>query len=131
MSKLRFESNGAARLVHGVELLTCNEANDSEGMQWIAEAARLMDLGEERTEEAQFFGPAGHPWAVEIGEALATYQRLRDKGTDIADWLEAFKERTTYWCAHILSGTPPFPPKPRPRREDAAVLARRLPGHNE
>ncbi|MEM9282425.1 MAG: hypothetical protein AAGA96_11400 [Verrucomicrobiota bacterium] len=125
-------TESAARLVHGAELFAWNRANDrEEGARWIAEAARLLELGEERTEEAQFFGPAGHPWAVEIGEALATFQTLQDRGTDGAEWLEAFKERTSWWCAQILSGTAPFPPKPRPRREDAADLVRRLPGHHE
>ncbi|MEM9016502.1 MAG: hypothetical protein AAGC68_05775 [Verrucomicrobiota bacterium] len=125
-------TESAARLVHGAELLARSKINKrKEGAQWIAEATRLLELGEERTEEAQFFGPEGHPWAVEIGEALATFQSLLDRGASSADWLAAFQERTTYWCAHILSGTAPFPPKPRPRREDAVDLVRRLPDHNK
>jgi hypothetical protein len=44
---------------------------------------------------------------------------------------EALKSRTAYWCAQVLGGAAPFPPKPRPRLEDATALVRRLPGHND
>ena len=44
-------------------------------------------------------------------------------------WLKQFKSRTVYWCAQVLGGAPPFPPKPRARLEDPEVLISRLPGH--
>lgn len=78
------------------------------------------------TGDARIFGPGGHPWASEIGTALASYRSLRDSGTDATDWLEAFKLRTVYWYAQVLGGAAPFPPKPRPRLEDAAALVQRL-----
>ncbi|MEM9704385.1 MAG: hypothetical protein AAF907_18230, partial [Planctomycetota bacterium] len=77
------------------------------------------------------FDEEGHPWAVELQAALGSYRRLQQRGDDTADWLDAFKQRTAYWCAQALGGAAPFPPQPRPRREDAAELLRRLPGHNE
>ena len=83
------------------------------------------------TGDARIFGPGGHPWASEIGAALASYRSRQDSDADAAEWLEAFKLRTTYWCAQVLGGAAPFPPKPRPRLEDAAALVRRLPGHND
>ncbi|MEM7698738.1 MAG: hypothetical protein AAF236_10075, partial [Verrucomicrobiota bacterium] len=45
-------TESAARLVHGAGLLALGGANVREGKQWIAESARLLELGEERTEEA-------------------------------------------------------------------------------
>ncbi len=124
-------SESAARLVHGAELAARNGAEDSDGARWISEAARLLERGAARADEAHIFGPGGHPWASEIGEALASYHSLQDSGTDTADWLEALKLRTAYWCAQVLGGAPPFPPKPRPRLEDAAALVGRLPRHND
>ncbi len=124
-------SESAARLVHGAELAARNGAEDSDGARWISEAARLLKRGVARADEGRIFGPGGHPWASEIDEALAAYHSLQDSGSDTADWLEALKLRTAYWCAQVLGGAPPFPPKPRPRLEDAAALVRRLPGHND
>ncbi|MEM9069280.1 MAG: hypothetical protein AAGE52_12275 [Myxococcota bacterium] len=113
-------SEAAARLVHGAEL----RARGENGDDWIAEAGRLVAKSVARSRE--MFGPEGHPWASEVGAALKTY---RQQPVDAA-WLEAFKLRTVYWCAQVLGGAAPFPPKPRPRHEDAAELVRRLPGHN-
>ncbi len=124
-------SESAARLVHGAELAARNGAEDSDGARWISEAARLLERGVARADEGRIFGPGGHPWASEIDEALAAYHSLQDSGSDTADWLEALKLRTAYWCAQVLGGAPPFPPKPRPRLEDAAALVGRLPRHND
>ncbi|BBM83368.1 hypothetical protein [Candidatus Uabimicrobium amorphum] len=124
-------SESAARLIHGAELAAQNSTEDSDGTQWIAEAARLLERGMTRTEEAGYFGAEGHPWASEIAAALVSYRNQQDRGTDTAEWLKAFKLRTTYWCAQVLGGAWPFPPKPRPRLEDTDVLAQCLPGHND
>lgn len=123
-------SESAARLVHGAQLEARNGAERGEGAQWIAEAERLLARGVARADESGAFGPGRHPWAFEIGAALASYRRLRSSGADVADWLAAFVLRTTYWCAQVLGGAAPFPPKPRPRLEDAAALLRRLPGYD-
>lgn len=124
-------AESAARLVHGAELAAGNEAKPRDAARWIAEAARLLERSATRAEEAGVFGPEGHPWASEIGAALASYRSLQDSGTDAADWLEALESRTIYWCAQALGGAAPFPPRSRPRLEDADVLVRRLPGHND
>ncbi len=122
-------SEAAARLVHGAVLATRNRA-DNNAAQWIAEAAWLLERAEERAEESGVFGPEGHPWASEIDAAIASYSP-GDSRADATEWLEALKQRTTYWCAQVLGGAPPFPPQPRPRLEDAAALVQRLPGHND
>lgn len=119
-------SEAAARLVHGTRLA----ASDGDGAAWVAEAARLLERSVARTDQSGDFGPEGHPWAAEIGAALASYRRL-ENSAGAAEWLEAFELRTVYWCAQVLGGAAPFPPRPRPRLEDAAALVRRLPGHNE
>ncbi|MGF1469570.1 MAG: hypothetical protein ACFCGT_25900 [Sandaracinaceae bacterium] len=124
-------AESAARLVHGAELAARHGAQGGDGARWIAEAERLLERGVTRADEARIFGPEGHPWASEIGAALASYRSLRDSGTDVADWLDALKLRTAFWCAQVLGGAPPFPPKPRPRLDDAAALMQRLPGHND
>ena len=119
-------TESAARLVHGAELAAEGGGSASEGERWIAEAERLLEQGKARANEARIFGPGGHPWASEIDDALVSYRSLQDSGTETADWLEAIKSRTAYWCAQVLGGAPPFPPRPRPRREDAADLVQRL-----
>ena len=119
-------SDSAARLVHGASLIDSNANARRNGESFMAEAERLLKRGVARTAEARCFGPEGYPWASEIGEALASYRRLNDSCTDLSDWLKAFKSRTTYWCAQVLGGAPPFPPTVKPRREDAAVLTQRL-----
>ncbi|MEM6989539.1 MAG: hypothetical protein AAF721_03550 [Myxococcota bacterium] len=124
-------SEAAARLVHGAQLAARNGAEDDDGKRWIAEVARLLKKGAARAHEGQVFGPEGHPWASDIEAALAAYRGLQGNGTDAVDWLEAFKLRTASWCAQVLGGAAPFPPKPSPRREDAAALVRRLPRHND
>lgn len=122
-------SESVARLIHGAELAACNGPDGSEGAQWIAEAARLLERAVARSHESGVFGPDGHPWAAEVDAALAAYSP-GDSGTNTGDWLRALKTRTLYWCGQVLAGAAPFPPKPKPRREDAAALIRRLPGHN-
>ncbi|MEO1266698.1 MAG: hypothetical protein AAFX99_01280 [Myxococcota bacterium] len=123
-------SESAARLIHGAELAARSGVEDSDGARWVAQAARLLERGMARANEGRMFGPEGHPWASEIGAALASYRRLQHGCTDATGWLKAFKLRTVYWCAQVLGGAAPFPPKPRPRFDDAAALVRRLPGHN-
>ncbi|MEM9825539.1 MAG: hypothetical protein AAF958_03060 [Planctomycetota bacterium] len=119
-------SESAARLVHGASLVAREATQDGEGLEWIAKAERLLKRGVERTAEADYFGPEGHPWAREIGDAIATFRKLHDSGTDTSAWLESYKLRTAYWCAQALGGAAPFPPQVRPRRQPAADLTSRL-----
>jgi hypothetical protein len=123
-------SESAARLIHGAELGARGGIKDGDAALWVAEAARLLEKGVVRANEGGDFGPEGHPWAAELRVALASYRSLQTGSTDATDWLKAFKSRTTYWCAQVLGGAAPFPPRPRPRLEDAAALVQRLPGHN-
>ena len=123
-------SEAAARFVHGVEL--DDDADEpGEGARWIADAARVLKQGIERTREAKYFGPEGHPWAAEIEHALAIYAEANYPEGDSKKWLSSFKSRTQYWCAQVLGGAHPFPPKIRPRLEDKDALIKRLPGHNQ
>ena len=122
-------SESAARLVHGAELRLRNRAEDGDGSLWVAEAAQLVERGAARAMEGGI-GVDGHPWASEIRKAIDMYRSLQEDGADATSWLQTLKQRTVYWCAQVLGGAPPFPPKPKPRAEDAAELARRLPGHN-
>ncbi|MEM8610210.1 MAG: hypothetical protein AAGF92_24185 [Myxococcota bacterium] len=124
-------AEAAARLVHGAELAARNGAVDSEGARWIAEVERLHAMCVARADEGGVFGPDGHPWASELGAALASYRGLEDSGADATEWLEALKSRTVYWCAQVLAGAAPFPPTVRPRLEEAAALVQRLPAHND
>lgn len=119
-------TESAARLIHGAELVARGGDSASEGERWIAEAERLLEQGTARADEARIFGPGGHPWASEIDDALVSYRSLQDSGTKMADWLKEIKSRTAYWCAQVLGGAPPFPPRLRPRREDSAALVQRL-----
>ncbi|MEM7609630.1 MAG: hypothetical protein AAF411_30155 [Myxococcota bacterium] len=119
-------SECAARLVHGAEL---SAAGSKDGATWMADAERALDRGVERTAEAGAFGPAGHPWGAELRAAFASYAGACANDESKA-WLEGLKARTVYWCAQVLGGAFPFPPKPRPRVDDAAELVQRMPGHN-
>lgn len=123
-------TESAARLVHGARLAARPDADDRVAAPFLAEATRLLELGVERADEGRYFGPEGHPWASEIAAAITAYHRLLESGADVSDWLEAFQSRTVYWCAQVLGGAAPFPPRLRPRLDDAAELVRRLPGHN-
>ena len=123
-------AESAARIVIGVTIATGNESKPDEAARWFTDATQLLQKCEARSEESAAFGPAGHPWASEVRAALDTYHVLQKSGADATEWLESFKLRTTYWCAQILGGASPFPPKLRPRHEDAAELIRRLPGYN-
>ena len=144
-------SEAAARLVVGAKLAMVEggaaAAARAEGAQpWVTQASELLERGGARANEGSAFGPAGHPWAAEIGAALAacreSIKELTCSGDDACadaaaavahfeSWLGDFKLRTLYWCAQALGGAAPFPPQPRVRLEDAAALRMRLPGHNE
>jgi len=124
-------SESVARLIHSIELAACDEGKDSDEGQWLGKVTGLLDKSVKRSDESGVFGSVGHPWASEVGAAIASYRNLRNSGTDTGDWLKAFKLRTMYWCAQVLGGAAPFPPKLRPRLEDAAELVHRLPGHND
>ena len=121
-------AESAARLVLVAEL-----DRDVDVTQPLADVARLLEKGAARAAEGQYCGSDGHPWAAEIRTALAKYCGVRENGDDATAcrWLDALKKRIIFWCAHALGGSPPFPPKPRPRLQDAAALRQRLPGHNE
>lgn len=86
----------------------------------------LVDKADLRAREARVFGSEGHPWILEICEALKAYHDLLKRGENLTHWLEGFKIRIVYWCAQILGGSEPFPPKPKARIADADTLLRRL-----
>ncbi len=123
-------SEAAARLVHGAELAAGNGHEDAAGALWITEVQKLLAKGVARSATARDFLPNGHPWASEIDSAMTSYAELCENGLDTKDWLEEFKLRTLYWCAQVLGGGSPFPPKPSPRLVAAADLIQNLPGHN-
>ena len=124
-------TEAAARLLRGAELASRAGPQDTEAAQCIGEAEALLVRGIERAHESSHFLPEGHPWANELGAALRAYHELCEGGSDTTDWIESFKARTLYWCSLVLGGSPPFPPRPRPRLEAAAALIQRLPGFNE
>lgn len=119
-------AEAAARLVRAAEF----SARSPDGARYLADAETLLKKCVERAEESRAFGPSGHPWATEVDAALDSFRSLRQSGADTSTWLEAFKLRTAYWCAQILGGAFPFPPKLRPRLEEADALVQRLPKHN-
>ena len=119
-------SNSAARLIYGTELLNEGSTLTDDGRTWIAEALELLEKGALRAKESGAFGPDGHPWAIEIADAFISYRDLIRRDADTSDWIDNFKARTLYWCGQVLAGAPPFPPKPRPRRDDAQALLARL-----
>ncbi|MEM6789958.1 MAG: hypothetical protein AAF715_20730 [Myxococcota bacterium] len=123
-------AEAAARLVQGAELAAQHGVTDPESAHWVEVAAHLVERSLARTAEERFFDGGAHPWAAELVASLAAYRGLAGDGGAPVDWLEDFKLRTVYWCAQLLGGAPPFPPKVRPRRDDAAELRRRLPGHH-
>ena len=104
-----------ARIVCGIE----DGADDS---TWLKEAQNRIGKASQRANESGAFGVYGHPWIIELNNALSQYQK-RKVNTDALDrWLDDFKSRTIYWCGQILSGAAPFPPKPKPRIDDAKQL---------
>jgi len=119
-------SEAVARLVHGARLAR-EGAEGGEAARWIDEAERLLARAVARADEAQVFGREGHPWVTEVEAALAVYRRMQKTDADTTGWLEALESRTAYWCAQVRAGASPFPPRLRPRREDAAALVQRLP----
>lgn len=123
-------AEAVARLVHGAELATRGGVNDADVSRQLVEVEQLLEKGSARAAESDYCGPGGHPWAIELLAALAEYRGLRASGADARPWLETLKKRTVFWCAQVLGGAAPFPPRPRPRLQDAAALRRRLPGYN-
>ena len=85
----------------------------------------LLEKGAARAKDSGAFGVDGHPWATEIADAFISYRSLRQRDANTTEWLDDFKARTLYWCAQVLAGAPPFPPKPRPRLDDAETLLAR------
>ncbi|MEE2756392.1 MAG: hypothetical protein VYA30_07010 [Myxococcota bacterium] len=120
-------AEAVARIVCGVSGLSHGENQQSlKTADWLNQADQLISRTEARAGEAGVFGPDGHPWAAEVRQALYSYRDCQDNGDDVASWLDDFKLRTHYWCAQVLSGTPPFPPKVRSRIDNADTLVRRL-----
>ena len=122
-------SESAARLIIDVEYRIGLDYDDHSGER-LSEAAQLLEKGRNRSEEGGI-GPQGHPWAVEIGASIDQLKQIKDDQSELVKWLEEFKLRTVYWCAQILGGAPPFPPKPRPRKDDTVTLLRNLPKYND
>ncbi len=119
-------TESVARLIHGAETVHLNKTKEG-SIQWIDEVERLLVKGATRANKDNNFGPNGHPWVSEITEALESYRLLQKGGKDTSEWLESFKLRTLYWCAQVLSGTPPFTPKLKNRLEEESVLIENLP----
>ena len=119
-------SEAAAQIVCGVESEQHEEGTDHEASLWSDRVQELIELASKRADNVDLFGHAGHPWLLEIREAFDTYQCIQDEGHHIGDWLEQFKRRAIFWCAQILAGVGPFPPKPKPRNDDAYILIESL-----
>ena len=114
-------SESVARLIYGAGIDVEDEAEE-----WVAEAARLLEMGMERATESGIFTAQGHPWGSEVRDALIEYQSMQGRNVELTEWLEDLKQRTDYWCAQVLGGAEPFPPQVRARRENARELVRRL-----
>jgi len=125
-------AEAAARLVCTAQLATCDGA-DADVAPQLDVAARLLEKAAARAAEGRSWnsGLEGHPWASEMSSAVTQYRGLRESGADATNWLDALKKRTMFWCAQVLAGAAPFPPKVRRRLQDAAALRQRLPGHND
>ena len=124
-------AESAARLARLAELDARDVVDDADATRQLHEISQLVEKGAARAGERGFCGPEGHPWASEISAALAQYCGLRENGTDKTACFDTLRKRLTFWCAPVLGGAAPFPPKLRPRLQDAAALRRCLPGHNE
>ena len=122
-------SESVSRIIQGVEIAISKGSKDEHSKKFIIDAEKLLKKGISRAEETPVFGNEGHPWASEITSFLTSYHTIKESTTDLVKWLKEFKSRTVYWCAQVLGGAPPFPPKPRVRLEDSEVLISRLPGH--
>jgi hypothetical protein len=123
-------AEATARLAHGAERAA--EGRMHESPRWLLEVEALLERSGNRVKEGGMFGPEGHPWAADIAAALRAYRGLTShRGAEANAWLQAFTSRTHYWCAQVLGGASPFPPRPRPRLEDAATLVRRLPSYGD
>ena len=119
-------SEAVARIVCSVDEWVREPRDSNKMSHGIAEAQRLVEKASSRAAESRVFGAEGHPWVSDVLNALSAYHDCMNRGADMADWLEDFKLRTAYWCTQVLSGAAPFPPKPKPRLEDAQLLVRGL-----
>ncbi len=109
------------------------------GESQLTAVAKCLERAAERAAAGNFRAPNGsaHPWFQELSDAYTEYLNLYGSSggtntdtTALSAWVEEFKKRTVYWCAQVLDGAVPFPPKLRSRIQDAAALMKRLPGHN-
>ena len=142
-------AEAAARLILGAERTVSGDdganapSTGASVPDWVADAVVLVNKCHERSRASGFFGAPGagdsHPWALELDAAVDTFIQLQKQGSvgpggpdtqDLKAWTADLKARTLFWCGQVLSGAPPFPPRVKPRPEDAETLARRLPGHN-
>ncbi|MEE2786684.1 MAG: hypothetical protein VX589_05040 [Myxococcota bacterium] len=119
-------SEASALMVEGVSQSLGTGQACPDQPPWLTRARQLIERSAGRVDESQAFGPEGHPWVTELRIALVAYDGLMNHGAEVGAWLENFKLRVIYWCAQILGGAAPFPPKPRSRTEDADVLRHRL-----
>ena len=114
-----------ALLMDGAEKSLAEEGGAQDNA-WLTEVTALLEKGASRANAGNAFGPDGHPWVSEISHALDEYRSLQGTGEDIEKWIIALRTRTLFWCAQVLSGAFPFPPRPRPRLEPAPDLVARL-----
>lgn len=115
-------SEAAARFVYSVEQIITNKLKHFDDKRWVGIIEKLLDKAQKRCQKSESFVPSGHPWALEIHQSLISFHSLKKNKRLINRWLDSFKSRTIYWCAQILGGAPPFPPKPKPRHENADDL---------
>ena len=102
------------------------EEGGAQDNAWLTEVTALLEKGASRANAGNAFGPDGHPWVSELSHALDEYRSLQGTGEVIEKWIIALRPRTLFWCAQVLSGAFPFPPRPRPRLEPAPDLVARL-----
>ena len=119
-------SEAAAQIVCGVEHALRGEDRHHENSPWNDRVHERSVWRRRDQTTTTFCGEWGHPWLIEIREAFETYQCIQDEEHHIVAWLEKFKCRTIFWCAQILAGVGPFPPKPNLCIDDEQVLIERL-----
>ena len=116
----------SAHLVLGAERLIQQVEPSADESMWLHRVQTLLNRAQQRINESGAFGSEGHPWLTEIRNAIHALEGLEKMGADLTGWLADFKQRTMYWSAQILAGADPFPPRVKPRLEDADTLVRRL-----
>jgi hypothetical protein len=120
-------SAAAAHLLYGAELVSKSKPQQ-QGHAHLEKVPELLDRAKARWSLG--FGTE-HPWAMQIRKALVVHRKeLVQNNASSASWIEDTKKQTVLWTAGALQGSPPFPPRTRPRKDDARALRNRMPGHH-